>query len=444
MLRRLRNKILLLNTLLTFVVVVVAFAAIYLITNNNIQTENASKLEAIAGGQFTVGASETHTGSPTDAVAINIEEKRLSANYSLSFQIKVDPSGQVIDIDSLIDMPKEAYNQAAETAWNHKAGRRTIEINNKLWQYAITPATSTRIVNENGMQTIIASQDGSYHISFLDVTESMETLRTLAVTFTMVGFAVLAAIFLISLIFANRAIRPISEAWEKQRQFVADASHELKTPLAIINANYDVLLSNKQETISSQIKWLEYMKVGTNRMTNLINSLLSLARMENETIDIKKAPFNMSEQVSEIVQSMEAPLHEKGIALFQSIEPGIILDNDREIVAQVFTILYDNAIKYTEENGHIEVSLTQSDRLVTCTVKNSGKGIAPQDLPKIFDRFYRVDPSRTGETGGYGLGLSIAKSCIERLGGTITASSAANEMTSFSFTLPATRPAPFV
>ncbi len=441
MLRRLRNKILFLNTLLTSVVVLIAFASIYLITNNNIQAENMRKLDAIAGGQFSVVASETSGDASSggiavnDSVAVDVEEKRLSADYSLSFHIKVDKYGNVQNIDSLIDMPEASYHQAAETAWKNKAGHGTIKINNKLWQYALTPAISTRILNENGMQTIIASQDGNYQISFLDVNDSMETLRTLALTFMIVGFAVLAAIFLISLIFANRSIKPVSEAWKKQRQFIADASHELKTPLSIINANYDVLLANKNETIISQIKWLEYMKAGTDRMANLINSLLSLAKMENENVEINKAPFNMSEKVSEIVQSMEAAVYEKGIALSRSIEPGIIVNSDMELVAQVFTILYDNAIKYTYENGQINVSLTETNRLVTCTVKNSGKGIAPQDLSRIFDRFYQADQSRTGENGGYGLGLSIAKTRMDKLGGEITAASVENEMTTFTFTL---------
>ncbi|MHB8062422.1 MAG: sensor histidine kinase [Ruminiclostridium sp.] len=380
-------------------------------------------------------ASETSGDASSGGIAVDVEEKRLSANYSLSFNIKVDQYGNVQNIDSLIDMPEASYHQAAETAWKNEADNGTIKINNKIWQYSITPATSTHIINENGTQSIITSQDGGYRISFLDITDSMDTLRNLALTFIIVGFAMLAVIFFISLIFANRSIKPVSEAWEKQRQFVADASHELKTPLSIINANYDVLLSNKNETIISQIKWLEYMKVGTDRMANLINSLLSLAKMENENVEINKTSFNISEKVCEILQSMEAAVCEKGITLSQSIEPNIIVNNDMELVTQVFTILYDNAIKYTDENGQIEVSVKETKRLVACTVKNSGKGIAPQDLSRIFDRFYRADKSRTAESGGYGLGLSIAKTCMDKLGGKITATSVENEMTTFTFTL---------
>lgn len=432
---RLRNKILLLNMLLTSVVMIIAFAAIYLIMNNNIQAENMRKLETISGGQFSVVTSETNDNASSDAVAVDLAEERLSVDYSVSFSIKVDKYGTIQKIDSLIDMPEDSYHMAAETAWKNEADHGTIKINNKIWQYSITPATSTHIRNENGTQSIISSLDGNYQISFLDVTDSMDTLRNLALTFIIVGFAMLAVIFFISLIFANRSIKPVSEAWEKQRQFVADASHELKTPLSIINANYDVLLSNKNETIISQIKWFEYMKVGTDRMADLINSLLSLAKIESENAEGSIAPFNMSEKVCEIVQSMEAAVHEKGITLSQSIEPGIIVNSDMEMVTQVFTILYDNALKYTDENGQIDVSVKETKRLVTCTIKNSGKGIAPQDLSRIFDRFYRADKSRTGGSGGYGLGLSIAKTCMDKLGGKITAASVENEMTAFTFTL---------
>lgn len=311
MLKRLRNKILVLNMLLTTVVVAIAFAFIYLVMDSQIQAENKRKLDAITEGKISFAAQETNTDGSEDAVAADTVQQRLPADYALSFHVKLDPYGKLQNIDSLIDLPEASYHLAAETAWKHKDGHGPISINGRLWQYAVVPATSTQVINENGMQTIIAAQDGSYQISFLDVTGSMETLRTLAITFVFVILAVLAAIFLISLMFANRSIRPVSEAWEKQRQFVADASHELKTPLSIINANYDVLVSNQNETIISQIKWLEYMKAGTDRMTELIHSLLSLARLESETAEINKVPFNISSKVSDIIESMAAALHEK-------------------------------------------------------------------------------------------------------------------------------------
>lgn len=432
---KLRNKILLLNLVLTSAVILVAFAAIYLITANHMQAENTRKLDTLAGGQFSVKASETSGDIASDAVAVDRQDKRLPADYSLSFTVQTDSSGNIRAVDSLIDLPENTYQQAVESVQRKGGDRGVIEINQRKWLYAIAPATQTRISNDNGVPTIAATQDGGSQISFLDITGSMDTLRQLAVTFGIVGFALLVVIFGISRVFANRSIKPIAQAWDKQKQFIADASHELKTPLSIINANYDVLLANPDETIRSQLKWFSYMKIGTDRMTSLIHTLLSLASIEDKSREVHKTSFAISEMVCEIVQQMEAALREKGITLKSSIEPSIIVHQDRGLVAQVFAILYDNAIKYTEANGHIEVSVQKFKRHIACTVKNSGKGISPQDLSRIFDRFYRADPSRTADSGGYGLGLAIAKSCMDKLGGTITASSVENESTTFTFTL---------
>ena len=196
---RLRNKILLLNLLLTSTVMIIAFSAIYLITSNSIQSENMRKLEALPGESFSGMVSETDSDVSSDAVAVDVEEKRLSEDYSLSFTIKVDQNGKILNIDSLIDMPKETYIYAAKTARENKAAQGTIEINNRIWQYAVTPATSARVLNENGTQTVTNFQDGNDQISFLDVTDSMNTLRTLAFTFIIVGVAMFVIIFLISL-----------------------------------------------------------------------------------------------------------------------------------------------------------------------------------------------------------------------------------------------------
>lgn len=249
------------------------------------------------------------------------------------------------------------------------------------------------------------------------------------------GLITLIVIFVVSLYFANRAIKPIAETWEKQKQFVADASHELKTPLSIINANYDALLVNQEETIQSQLKWLSYIRIGTDRMTKLINDLLSLAKIEDANLEIRKMPFNISIAINDVILSMEAVVIEKGIQLSHSIEPDLIVKGDLERVKSVVTILLDNAVKYSNLNGQIDILLIKSKRQVIYSIKNSAKGIAKQDLQKVFDRFYRADPSRAQEIGGYGLGLSIAKAIIDRMGGEIHVTSVENECTTFTFTL---------
>ncbi|MEL7564720.1 MAG: HAMP domain-containing sensor histidine kinase, partial [Dehalobacterium sp.] len=326
----------------------------------------------------------------------------------------------------------ESYSKAAEIAWSNKESNAAITLEDKQWRYSVAQVRK-KVVNGNGQQYSVL--ENKYQIMFLDVTEYNNRLSDLFTTLLFVGLIMLFAILIISLYFANRAIKPITEAWKKQKRFVADASHELKSPLSIINANYDALLANQEETIKSQLKWLDYIKIGTDRMTKLINDLLSLAKLEDVNSETRKMPFNISNAIYDVMQSMEAVVIEKSIKLTHSIEPDIIVKGDAESVKQVVTILLDNAIKYSNENGQVDISLIKSKRQAVFSITNSGKGITKQDLPKVFDRFYRADPSRTHENSSYGLGLSIAKAITDRLDGEIHVTSVEDEYTTFTFTL---------
>ncbi len=426
MFKKLRNRFLILNMVITSLVMLVAFSAVYLTTANNMHTENQRKLNSMSMSLMV--SSESAPEQPESGRMINM----VSADYSPSFTLIVDKGGSIVNIDTIMDLPAETFAEAAAAAWQ-KGGQSTVSLSGRLWLYAITQLSVTELY-EDGRSVTKTSSD-NYQISFLDITDTQKTLRDLLLTFVLVGFAMLAVIFLVSLYFANRSIQPIAAAWEKQRQFVADASHELKTPLSIITANYDALLSNQDETIRSQHEWLDYMKIGTDRMAKLINDMLTLAKMENAGVEVSRAPFDLSDTLSRDMASMAAATAEKGLTLSKAIEGGIVINSDREMIRRVLAILLENAIKYSEPDGEILVSLEKSKYGVICSVRNSGKGIAPKDLPRIFDRFYRADKSRTGEKGGYGLGLSIAQTIIRRLGGDIMAQSVENEGTVFTFTL---------
>ena len=428
MFKKLRNKLLILNMSMTSAVMIAAFTVIYIISYNNVNKEIAKRLDPQAGMLTVIEGTEL----PDDAK--NSESKTLNRRFSsddtYTFSIQVDEKGRILEIDAPLNMPEEAYNKAADIAWSNKNNSTTITLEGRQWKYAIAQIKK-QVIQEDGRSYTVT--ENKYQIMFLDVTGYKKTLLQLLTTLVSVGLIMLFAIFIISFYFANRVIKPISEAWERQKQFVADASHELKTPISIINANCDALLANKEETIQSQIKWLDYIKIGTDRMTKLINDLLSLAKMEDMRFAIQKVTFNMSSAVNDVISSMEAVVVEKDIKLIRSIEPNIIVKSDAERIKQVVTILLDNAVKYTNEKGEIDISLVKSKRHVTFSIKNSGKGIAKKDLPKIFDRFYRIDPSRAQGTGGYGLGLSIAKTIMDRLGGEIYAVSVENEYTTFTF-----------
>lgn len=429
MFTRLRNRFLVLNMCMTSLVIVAAFSIIYFITYRNVTADIDNKLNSRSEVQVMEGVD-----SPDDAPSgkTSSNSRTITASDPLSFFIEVNAGGSILTVDSFLDLPDEAYRLAAETAWSNPENRSAITLDGKQWRYRISPIR-VHVIRENGQQYTL--DDNRFTIVFLDVTASNRTLLELLTTLLGVGLITLAVIFAVSLYFANRAIQPLAEVWEKQKRFVADASHELKTPLSIINANYDALMANQEETIKSQIKWLGYIKIGTDRLAKLIHDLLTLARIEDSHADTQKAPFHMSRAIRDTILSMEAAAIEKGIRLSHSIEPDLVIPGDAERVKQVVAILFDNAIKYTNENGWIEVSLLQTKRQAIFSIKNSGRGIAESDLPKVFDRFFRADPSRTHENGSYGLGLSIAKAIMDRLGGDIRITSTEGEWTTCTFTL---------
>jgi signal transduction histidine kinase len=275
-----------------------------------------------------------------------------------------------------------------------------------------------------------------YRIVFLDITSQQSILKNLIYTFLVVAFVTLIAIFFISRFFANKSINPIKEAFDKQKQFIADASHELRTPLAVINTNVDVLLSNSDDTIKSQSKWLSYIKSEVERMTKLTSDLLYLTQMEYSDVKMIFSEFNLSDTVENVVLTMEAVIFENNAALNYNIEPNLMTQGNSEQIKQVVMILLDNALKYTTLPGTIDLILKKEHNSILLSVINTGKGIPPELLDKVFDRFYRLDKSRSRNSGGHGLGLSIAKAIISQHGGKIWASSVIDKSTSFNIEFP--------
>ena len=306
-----------------------------------------------------------------------------------------------------------------------------------LYQSALTEA---KTINKDNGQFKLDSSDwafikqptgSGYKLIFLDITAQQDILRNLIYTFAAVGLIMLVALYFTSRFFANRSIQPVKEAFDKQKQFIADASHELKTPLAIINTNADVLLSNREETIESQARWLEYIKLETERMARLTNDLLYLTEMEGSRTQMVYTPFDLSETTERIILTMEAVIFEKELTLDYHIEPNLRINGSQEQIHQVIIILLDNAIKYVNAQGTITIALKRQPHEVSLTVTNTGEGIAPEHLTRIFDRFYRTDTSRARKQGGYGLGLAIASSIVDQHNGKLYATSTIGESTTF-------------
>ena len=241
------------------------------------------------------------------------------------------------------------------------------------------------------------------------------------------------AVFLISKKTADNSVRPIAKAWESQRQFVADASHELKTPLTIISANADALMLESPDNPEGQKKWLGYIQDEIQRMSGLVNDLLLLAKIEDSGHSQARSQFDFGQCISQACIMAEALFYEKEISLETSISEHVIIDSSETDVKRLISILVDNALKYTNAGGFIHICLKKQKKTAELSIKNSGSGIPKDMLPYIFDRFYRADKARESEDNGYGLGLSIAKSISVRLGAQLTAYSVPGQSTTFTF-----------
>lgn len=424
MFKRLRNKFIILNMTIITIVMISAFAAIYIITYSNIQNENQIKLTNIAMSPIMMNSLvKSDENNNTDRVFVG----KIPNDYSSTFSVLVGKNNTLLNVHSYLDLTEDTYAQATKLAISSDKESAVISIDGQRWLFKINSMNANLIIKgKSGVsQAAVLEQ-----IYFMDVTESYNILSQLLLTFGAISIVMLFVIFGTSLFFARRAITPVEIAYEKQKQFIADASHELKTPLAVIHANAEALYANKTETIKSQQKWLDYIATETDRMGKLVSDLLYLAKTDSEAINSELAPFNISHVVTDVLLAMEAVVFEKGITLSQNIEPDLIVNGASDKMKQVVIILLDNAVKYVNENGKIEVTLKKSRNHVLFSVENSGGGIPKESLPRLFDRFYRIDASRAHD-GSYGLGLSIARAIIENAGGKIHVTSVQGESTTF-------------
>ena len=240
----------------------------------------------------------------------------------------------------------------------------------------------------------------------------------------------LAVIFVISLFLSGLAVKPVKKAWEQQKQFVADASHELKTPLTVILANNNIMLSHKDSTVREEQQWLESTEEEATHMKKLIDNMLFLAKSDAGSATVQYSDVNFSEITEGCALNFEPVAFEKEVMMDTDIAPDIIVHGDSTQLNQLTHILVDNAVKYAEENSTVTIKLHRHNEKILFSVNNRGNVIAPEDIEHIFDRFYRAEKSRT--TKGYGLGLSIAQRITESMNGKIGVESNETDGTTFT------------
>ena len=283
---------------------------------------------------------------------------------------------------------------------------------------------------------------GVMYLAFADM-GSASGWRSLAATLAVGVGAGLAGLFVISLVFRRWGQRPLVPGRTQQRRFVADASHDLKTPLTVILANTSIALEHPERSVASQSQWLESTQHEAEAMQSLVGDLLALAKMDEEEAAAQSGAarpafeeVDLSDVLEGEVLQFESVAFERGVKLESQVEPGIELRGNEQRLRRLAGTLIDNACKYVDDGGAVNVSLSRAGKQAKLEVRNTGAPISPEDLPHVFDRFYRADKARTGGAGGHGLGLAIARAIAEEHGGTLTASSTQAEGTAFTATLP--------
>lgn len=264
---------------------------------------------------------------------------------------------------------------------------------------------------------IAASEDGQGRVViFLNVNDIKRTILSVLIISVIMGLAGWVLMLLLVVCLSRHAIRPIAANIERQKQFVTDAGHEIKTPLAIIIANTDAMELHNGET-----KWSRNIRGQAERLSGLMNNLLALAKMEERSTEATRESVNMSILVNELTDSFEELAELRKIAIKRSIAADVSANVNMEQITQLITILMDNAVKYSVEGGTIYVSVSRVHKECVMTFRNSCESLPDAEADRLFDRFYRGDSARTQKSGGYGIGLSVAKAIADTNRGRITA-----------------------
>ena len=392
MIKRLRMKFVAINMAIVMVMLCVILGLVFTFTRANLEAESISMMKTIAAAPFRPVAPE----KPDEDVRLPY------------FVVHLGIHGEILEADG-------GYYDLSDDGFLKTLIRKTLE----------SPRT-LGVLEEYNLRYYRLDTPADRCLVFADISSERATLEHLMLSCVAIGVLGFLLFFAISIGLSRWSVRPVENAWEQQRQFVADASHELKTPLTVIMTSADLAADELCETQEKK-KLLGNIQTMAEQMKGLIEQLLELARADREEVKGWKAQpevLNLSEVVEETGMTFEPVFFEKGLSFLCEVEPGVHVRGRREDLVRLTEILLDNAAKYSRPGGRTKVTLTRGHRkhCVLC-VSNEGEPIAGAELHHIFRRFYRADSARS-RNGSYGLGLSIAQNIAHGHGGTIRAESA--------------------
>lgn len=319
----------------------------------------------------------------------------MSSNF---FVVRFDRSGYIvyIDVSRISSVSEEEAKELAEKVYTQNALSGKID----NFEYMIRDS-------HMGFGKVVV---------FLDTSGDIYSYIRVLFLSAAIGIACWLLMLLLVILLSKRAIRPIAVNMEKQKQFVTNAGHEIKTPLAIIQSNTEAM-----ELYNGENKWSKNIKEQTVRLNELMKNLLTLARMDESSANLILSDCSLSQLLVDHTECFRETLELRGITLQTSIQPMISFRANKEHIMQLISVLMDNAVKYTNEGGNVFVSLEGNDKRIKMQFKNTCQQLPPASPDKLFDRFYRADEARTQKNGGYGIGLSVAQSITETYKGRISA-----------------------
>lgn len=462
MFKKLKLKLTLANVFIVVLIFIAVFAVVYItmyrsITSQTDQLMNLltysvvsneepqnPKLLGLLGNQPFIIANMSPSGQITGFIGQVTGYSGQIINRTKPINGSPDPVTQVVPplsgayVKGLVDKAIAQENRFSSNNSYYRESVPNIIGIPKSQNTAIMTKSAAITSDDNQAYLVrkVIKGDNSYSLIFVNVDYEDSLLNSLRFNLIIVGLAGLVLAFAGSLFMAGRAVKPVKTAWERQKDFVADASHELRTPLSIMQTNLELVMGNKEDTVESQKKWLDYIYSENKRMTRLVGDLLLLARADSGQKLLEMKNFSLS-MAAEAASAPFIPVAEgKKIKTDFLIGQGIDFYGDEERIKQLIIILLDNAVKYTHPGGRIGLRLKDSSDHVEMVVADTGEGISREHIGKVFDRFYRIDKSRSSESGGTGLGLSIAHWIVKEHGGTISVDSALGKGTIFKIMLP--------
>ena len=418
MLHKLKIKLVLINIISLTVVLLFAFLSVYFLLETRLKRQEHELLEQVAAEEIiTVPDFIDDENIDNDMPEVN-RKQALYSTLSI-FYVKKDTEDIIIEISPNI-LNEDAIRHLVRKADSFGTDEDEIDLNNGEVQFAF-------FIKEN--------PNGKIYV-FIDILNRVETMELFIYFAAFSWAASMICVVLISMFLASKAIKPVKESIEKQDKFISDASHELRTPIAVIRTNTELIMDSPEMTVEENMKWLTYIHTEAKRVAKMTEDMLDLSRRTNIAQKEKtKQKVDLSELSEDIFGSFRQLLKEHDLDGESEIFPGIFIHADEYGIRQMLTILLDNAIKYTNE-GSIKLKLEKDSKNIYIKIIDTGVGISQENTDKIFERFFRADKSRTKNTGGSGLGLSIANVIAKEHNGKIAVKSELGKGSEFCVTLP--------